>query len=97
MPNEETKVRILSVDAYKDDGSWQWNTWYEAATITVEQFLGLKNNRTTLRLLRDDLELLTIASIGKVRVSDDGYNVVIEARNGRPLLAIEYGAVEELR
>ena len=88
------KIKILKIDACRNDGYWEWNNWYYySAAITVEEFQGLKSNRATLKLLRD-FGLLSDFSKGKVSVEDDGYNVVVQQKStGRPILAIEYGRV----
>ena len=86
-------MKVLSIDAWRNDCGWDWNNWFTVAEIDQETFLGLKTNRMTLKLLREELGLLTNDSKGRVALEDDGYNVVVvEKGNRRPLLAIEYGA-----
>jgi hypothetical protein len=90
-------VNILRIEAVRDpECGWFWNNWWVGAVIGVETFKGLTSNRATLKLVRD-LGLLPAASVLRVSVEDDGYNVVISKKGtGEPLVAIEYGAVPEL-
>ncbi len=82
-------LNILSIDAWRCDGSWEWNTWHKVGT--VDRALIDVKPRKLFRVLRD-AGYLSAASVGRVAVDDDGYNVVICDRATRePLFAIEYG------
>lgn len=83
--------RILSVDAWRDGGGWQWNNWFHVGDI--ERTASFKP-RPLLRELRERM-YLSPRSVGRVAVEDDGYNIVIKDKNtGEPLFAIEYGSVD---
>jgi hypothetical protein len=83
-------LNILSIDAWRYDGSWSWNAWHKAGT--VDRVLIDAKPRKLFRALRD-AGYLSAASAGRVSVDDDGYNVVICDRATRePLFAIEYGS-----
>ena len=83
-----TQYKILSVEAWPYDGSWQWNDWHTVGSIASNEIP--ESNRKLLRYFRDQ-GYLTKGSAGRVAVNDDGYNIVITERNGKPLYAIEYG------
>jgi hypothetical protein len=79
--------RILSIDAWRYDGCWQWNAWYNVGNIDTLP----STNRSILKLIRDE-GYLTEYSKGRVCIEDDGYNIVIcDKGDRRPLYAIEYG------
>ncbi len=83
-------LNILSVDAWRSDGSWSWNNWHKVGI--VDRTLIDAKPRKLLRALRD-AGYLSATSVGRVCVEDDGYNVVVCARGTRePLFAIEYGS-----
>lgn len=83
-------LNILSIDAWRDGGSWAWNNWHRVGT--VDRALIDVTPRRLFRALRD-AGYLSGASAGRVAVDDDGYNVVICDRATRePLFAIEYGS-----
>ena len=87
-------MRILSIDAWRDPcGGWTWNQWFNRGTITRAEFDRIADSpRRTLRWLREN-GALSAFSAGRVRVEDDGYNLVICSRaDGEPLIALEYGA-----
>jgi len=85
-------MRILSIDALRDQGGWSWNQWYTVGTITPEELATLKTNRQILKYMRTNGFLSTHHSAGRVAVEDDQYNLVIMAKGSRrPLFAIEYG------
>lgn len=87
-------IRVLSVSAIKDDGCWNWNDWYTVAEISVEQFESFESDRQTIKFTRDTLGLLSEYSKGRVKVEDDGYNLLIlDKSNNMPLFAYEYGPV----
>lgn len=86
-------LRILSIDAWRDpEGGWTWNNWFNAGSISGEDFERIKGSaRKTLRWFRDN-GFTKAGSQGKGAVDDDGYNLVICDKNTRePLFAIEYG------
>lgn len=86
-------MKILSIDAWKDNCGWYWNNFYTIGNISKEDFKKLDTNRKILKYLRDE-DYLSEASKGKLAIEndDDEYNIVIVARdNGMPLIAIEYG------
>lgn len=86
-------IRILSIDAWRDDGGWTWNNWFKAGTCPLS-LCDLKP-RALLKALREEYGILSAASAGKVSVEDDGYNIVIKQRsNDMPLYALEYGALD---
>jgi len=83
--------KVLTIDAWREpEGGWTWNQWYDTGrTFELEEN---ETNRSILKKMREDLELLSEASKGKVAVEDDGYNMVIAIRGTmEPMLAIEYG------
>ena len=84
-------MKILSIDAWKENDGWTWNNWFKIGDIDKEEFEKLTTNRKTIKWFRDN-DFLSEKSKGKVSVDDDQYNIVIcEKSNGRPLYAIEYG------
>jgi len=90
METNETTIRILSIDAWRDGPSWTWNNWFHVASIERDELP--KGTRSILRMLRER-GMLTDRSKGRVAIEDDQYNlVIIEKGNRRPLFAIEYGA-----
>lgn len=89
-----SNIRVLNVSAYKDDGYWNWSYWNTVAEITKEQFLALKSDRQTIKFVRDELNLLSEHSKGRVKCEDDGYNLtIVQKSNNMPLFAFEYGRV----
>lgn len=81
--------RVLAIDAWRDDRSWTWNNWHLVGWFPLA--LIDATPRVLLRELRER-GFLSATSGGLVRVDDDGYNIVIEARHtGEPLIALEYG------
>ncbi len=85
------KVKLLSVEGWRGcDGLWFWNQWY-----TVDSALDISEAGTTPRKLFKYLReggYLSERSKGKLRLHDDGYNLVIECRGtGEPLFALCYG------
>ena len=82
-------LRILSIIAFKDDGQWSWDSWRDVGTVEPT-FFDL-STRGQLKYLRDELYLRR-ASVGKVAIEDDQYNLVVVDRATRePLFAVEYG------
>ena len=89
-----SNIRVLNVSAYKNDGYWEWNYWNTVTEITQEQFLALKSDRQTIKFVRDELGLLSEHSKGKIKIEDDGHNLIIAQKsNNMPLFSIEYGRV----
>ena len=83
-------MKVLSIDAWRDESSWQWNNWYTVGEFPTEYIN--KSNRFILKWMRDN-DFLAESSKGKVTIEDDGYNItIIDRKNYRPLFAIEYGA-----
>jgi hypothetical protein len=81
------KYRILSIDAWRNQGGWEWNNWFHVGDMDTLP----DNNRELLWMLREK-GILSDASKGLVSVEDDQYNKVILAKGTRePLFAIEYG------
>jgi len=93
MKNEETELQILSIDAWREEGSWSWNQWYKIGTISKSDFEKLKTNRDFIKFFRNE-GYIGENSKGKVSIEDDGYNIVLcERSNNRPLYAIVHGPV----
>lgn len=87
---EPQTVTVLSVDAWSDGmGGWSWNNWRCVGEIP-HAWLRLAPRRL-LRLLRSE-GYLGPGSVGRARVEDDGYNVCIQERSGRTVIALAYGA-----
>ena len=85
------KLKILSIDAWRDGSSWTWNNWYTVGELDTKA-VNIDNNRALLKYMRAE-GYLTEASKGKVYIDDDQYNLVIcERSNHRPLFSIEYGS-----
>lgn len=87
---EQEHLRILSIDAGKEQNSWIWNNWYKVGTISKQEFEKLNTNIKLCRYMRDQ-DYLSKHSKGKIMIDDDQYNIVFCERNGKPLFAIEYG------
>ena len=85
-------MRVLSIDAWAEcEGGWTWNNWWSIGEISKEEFEGLKTDND-YRLWFKRNGFTTTASKRKVNIDDDQYNVCLcDAKNGRPLYAIEYG------
>jgi len=89
---KEITMNILSIDAWKNEGGWDWNQWYKVGTISKEDLEKLDTNRKILKWFRDEGYLLE-TSKGKCSIEDDQYNIVVcDRSNGRPLYSIEYGS-----
>lgn len=88
--NKSKEFKVLSIDAWRYDGGWNWNNWYNLPTTVPESIID--NNRKLLNYLRKH-GVLGTGSIGKVAIEDDQYNKVIVAKGTRePLYAVEYGS-----
>jgi len=83
----ENIYTLLSIDAWRYDGCWQWNNWFR---IEADIYLDPETtNRELLAFMRRN-KWLSEASKGRVSIEDDGYNIVICDRNtGKPLYAFE--------
>ena len=87
-------LNILSIDAWRENNSWNWNNWFLIGTISEDEFTEIsKSNRKLLKYMRDE-GYLSDQSKGKISIEDDQYNIVFcDKVNGRPLYAIEYGRI----
>jgi len=85
-------MKILSVDAWAEpEGGWTWNNWFDIGSISKEEFETLKTDKE-FRLWFKRNGYTTTANKRKVSIDDDQYNVCLcDAKDGRPLYAIEYG------
>jgi hypothetical protein len=83
-------MRVLSVDAWKESGSYQWNNWFTVGEISKEEFELLTTDRQLIKWFRDN-DYITKSSAGRVKIEDDQYNIRLCDRDGKPLYAIEYG------
>lgn len=85
----EKTCKILSIDAWRNEGGWDWNNWHKVGDIPLAACDWTP--RKLLKWFRDN-NYLNPASAGKCAVEDDQYNIVIVHRHTRrPLFAIEYG------
>lgn len=85
----EKTVTILSIDAWRYDGGWNWNMWHDVGKCDVS--VCDLTPRKLLKYMRDN-GYLSALSAGKVAIDDDQYNVVIVNKSTRePLYAIAYG------
>lgn len=86
-------MKILSVDAWAEpEGGWTWNAWYTIGEISKKELETTSQTDKNLRLLFKRLGYTTTADKRKVAICDDQYNIVLcDAKDGRPLYAIEYG------
>lgn len=83
-----TSYKILSIDAWRVEGGWQWNNW-RATGIEYDGSLDA-SPRALLKWFRKN-DLLGSGSVGRVAIEDDGYNIVVLAKGTRePIYAIEY-------
>ena len=90
-----SSLNILSIDAWRFNGSWTWNAWYSAGKYTLPRDT-LDSPRKVLRYMRSE-GYLSEYSKGRVYLDDDQYNVVICDRGTHePLFAIEYGPAYDL-
>ena len=84
-------MKVLSIDAWRYDGSWTWNNWHSVGNIDKADFEKLKTNRQIMKWFREN-DYLNSGSKGKIKIVDDGHNIVICAKsNEEPFYAIEYG------
>lgn len=82
-------MKILSIDAWAEpEGGWTWNDWSQIGTITKEEFEAIESY---LKWFKDN-GYTTTTDKRKVAIDDDQYNIVLcDAKDMRPLYAIEYG------
>ena len=84
-------MKVLSIDAWADGDSWTWNNWFTVGEISKEDFENLKTDQDYASWFYDN-RYTTTDSLIIVSIDDDQYNVVVcDAKNSRPLFAIEYG------
>lgn len=84
-------MKILSIDAWREQYGWTWNNWFTVGEIDKTTFEALNTNRKILNWFRSE-GYLNEGSQGLCSVDDDQYNIVVcDRSNGRPLFAIEYG------
>jgi hypothetical protein len=89
-----TCAPILSIDAWRNAGGWDWNNWYRVRSVQFPIALLDAKPRAVFTWFREH-GLLTQDSAGKVALEDDQYNLVIVQRKNRmPLFAIAYGEVQ---
>tara|TARA_R110000822_G_scaffold84959_5_gene199253 strand:+ start:420 stop:683 length:264 start_codon:yes stop_codon:yes gene_type:complete len=82
-------LKVLSIDAWREGSSWQWNQWFNVGTIDIDINA---SNRQILKTMRDQ-GYLSDQSKGRVSIDDDEYNIVIcDRNNNEPIFAIEYGS-----
>ena len=82
--------KVLSIDAWRYDGGWNWNQWFNAGEIELKT---LDSNRYVLKQMREQ-GFLSEYSKGRVYIDDDQYNLVIcDRNNNMPIFAIEYGSL----
>jgi len=85
-------MKVLSIDAWSEpEGGWNWNQWFHVGDISKEEFETLKTEKEYRLWFKRNGYTVT-ASKRKVSIEDDQYNVCLcDAKDGRPLYAIEYG------
>jgi hypothetical protein len=89
--NTYIKTKLLSIDAWRDDGGWTWNNWFNIEDGIYFQKEVLSSARQLLAYCRKS-GWLTEQSKGRCAIEDDGYNVVIIDKNTQePLIAFCYG------
>ena len=88
-------MRIISIEAWKDESGWFWNDWYKIGSISTQDLRKLDTNRKLIKYMRDS-HYLSHYSKGRISVNtSDEYNILFENKNtGEPLYAIEIGALE---
>lgn len=84
-------MKVLSINAGLEKGTWEWNNWYKVGEISKEEFEKLNTNRKLINWFREKT-FISEYSKGKVAIDDDGYHIVVIHKNTlEPLYAIEYG------
>lgn len=94
MSKSIKNLRVLSIDAWKEESAWTWNNWFYVGSIEFEEFKTLDTNRKFIKWFRES-GYITENSKGMVAIDDDQYNIVLVNKNTQePLFAIEYGNIE---
>ena len=85
-------MKVLSIDAWgNEDGTWEWNNWHTVGNITKDDFESLKTDKDYRHWLKRNGYINT-TNARKCTIEDDQYNIVIcDAKDMRPIFAIEYG------
>lgn len=85
-------MKILSIDAWADDErDWTWNNWHSIGDISKTEFESLKDEKAFRHWFKRNGYTRT-ANKRIVSIEDDQYNICLcNAKNGRPIYAIEYG------
>ena len=82
------KFNLLSIEAWKFDGCWNWNQWF-----LLERDIWFGEDALTTRRILNSLrkwDYLSEYSKGRVTVEYDGHNYVIKDRStDEPLFALE--------
>ena len=86
--SESTKFKLVSIDAWRDNGGWTWNNYF-----TIEDGVFLGNDITARRLLKFMRQSGWLTEQSKGRVSIDWHNEMIDPmieildkNTGEPLL-----------
>ena len=90
--HDSGEIKILSIDAWRDESGWYWNDHRKVATLDRNTFAKLDTTRKLLRYMRRK-GYLTAQSAGRVLVEDEhsyeGIFIEIQDRHTRePLFAI---------
>lgn len=87
---DDKEVSILSIDGWRNNSSWDWNSWHKVGTFNLADMNA--GTRKILTILRKKGLLSETTSKGRVAIEDDQYNLVIVDKGTRePLFAIAYG------
>lgn len=82
------KYEILSIEAWRYDDGWNWNSWQTLDFGLVEFADKDMTARKVLKWARDE-NLLSDRSKGKCCLENDGYQITINNRNtGEPLYSL---------
>lgn len=90
------RCALLSIDAWKEEGGWQWNDIFiaERDIWIAEDSKVLSSPRMAAKYFRDSLGALNEHSKGRVRMDMgndimDGVLIVVESKNtGEPVFAL---------
>ena len=88
MPNCD----ILSIDAWKNDVSWEWNDHRRIATFDIPDEI-LDNTRKLLNFLRKNecLDQRATRHVSVDRIEQDPFLIeILDRNNSRPILAIQF-------
>jgi len=91
MKTEMIKTTLYQVDSWHDGFGWSWNNWWKLEEGIWLNPTVLDSARLLLRFCRDNLQILSEESKGKLCIEDDGYNVCVNLRNGQTIFAFCYG------